>query len=68
MPSPQSIPEPVGNAGVAKLAVRDQLLTARRRRPLTEIGEDARAIADHLLYATEVRHAAHEACYGSVGT
>ena len=68
MPSPQSIPEPVGSAGVAKLAVRDQLLTARRRRPLTEIGEDARAIADHLVSAPEVRRAATVACYVSVGT
>ena len=68
MPSEQSIPEPVGNSGVAKLALRDQLLTARRRRPLAEVGEDARAIADHLLAAPEVRRAATVACYVSVGT
>ena len=68
MQSPQSLPDPVGNAGVAKLALRDQLLTARRRRPLVEIGEDARAIADHLLAAPEVRRAATVACYVSVGT
>jgi 5-formyltetrahydrofolate cyclo-ligase len=66
--SPQSLPEPVGNAEVAKLALRDQLVTARRRRPLSEIGEDARAIADHLLAAPEVRRAATVACYVSVGT
>jgi 5-formyltetrahydrofolate cyclo-ligase len=53
---------------VAKLALRDQLLTARRRRPLAEIGEDARAIADHVLAAPEVRRAATVACYVSVGT
>ena len=66
--SPQSLPEPVGDAEVAKLALRDQLVTARRRRPLSEIGEDARAIADHLLAAPEVRRAATVACYVSVGT
>ena len=66
--SPQSLPEPVGNGDVAKLALRDQLVTARRRRPLSEIGEDARAIADHLLAAPEIRRAATVACYVSVGT
>jgi 5-formyltetrahydrofolate cyclo-ligase len=68
VPSPQSLPDPVSNTGVAKLALRDQLLTARRRRPLAEVGEDARAIADHLLAAPEVRRAATVACYVSVGT
>lgn len=53
---------------VAKLALRDQLLTARRRRTLAEVGEAARAIADHLLDATEVRRAATVACYVSVGS
>lgn len=68
MQSPQSLPEPVGNSAAAKLALRDQLLTARRRRPLAEVGEDARSIADHLLAAPEVRRAATVACYVSVGT
>ena len=68
MASEQSIPEPVGNTGLAKLALRDQLLTARRRRTLAEVGEAARAIADHLLDATEVRRAATVACYVSVGS
>ena len=40
-PSPPSPP--------AKGALRDQLLTARRRRPLAEVGGRARAIAEHLL-------------------
>jgi len=66
--SPQSIPEPVGNSPLAKLALRDRLLTARRRRTLVEVGESARAIADHLLAAPEVRRAATVACYVSVGT
>jgi 5-formyltetrahydrofolate cyclo-ligase len=56
------------SSGTAKLAVRDQLLTARRRRPLTEVGEAARAIAAHLLAAPEVRRAATVAAYVSVGT
>jgi 5-formyltetrahydrofolate cyclo-ligase len=50
------------------VALRDQLLTARRRRPLLEVGEDARAIADHVLGAPEVRRAATVAAYVSVGT
>jgi 5-formyltetrahydrofolate cyclo-ligase len=51
-----------------KLALRDQLLTARGRRSLLEVGEDARAIAGHLLAAPEVRRAATVACYVSIGT
>lgn len=51
-----------------KTALRDGLLTARRRRPLTEIGEVARAIADHLLATAQVRRAATVAAYVSVGT
>ena len=54
--------------GAAKTAARDQLLTARRRRPLTEVGDAARAIAEHLLTAPEVRRAATVAAYVSVGT
>ncbi|WP_121253591.1 5-formyltetrahydrofolate cyclo-ligase [Nocardioides ferulae] len=52
----------------AKLALRDQLLTARRRRPLLEVGEAGRAIADLLLADDEVRRAATVAAYASVGT
>lgn len=51
-----------------KLALRDQLLTARRRRPLVEVGEVGRAIAAHLLAAPEVRRAATVAAYVSIGT
>lgn len=51
----------------SKIAVRDQLLTARRRRPLVEVGAAARALADALLDAPEVRRAAIVACYVSVG-
>lgn len=59
--------QPSHNSG-SKLALRDQLLTARRRRPLTEVGAAARAIADALLDVPEVRRAATVACYVSVGS
>jgi 5-formyltetrahydrofolate cyclo-ligase len=62
------LPEPGGNTALAKLALRDQLLTARRRRSLLDVGAAARAIADHLLSAPEVRRAATIACYVSVGS
>ena len=51
-----------------KLALRDQLLTARGRRSLLEVAEAARAVAEHLLAAPEVRRAATVAAYVSVGT
>ena len=54
--------------GVAKLALRDQLLTARRRLPLTVVGERARALADHLMAAPEIRRAATVATYVSVSS
>ena len=50
-----------------KLALRDQLLTTRRRRPLLEVHDDAVAIAAHLVGALEVRRAATVAAYVSVG-
>jgi 5-formyltetrahydrofolate cyclo-ligase len=52
----------------AKLALRDQLLTARRRRPLVEIGGAAQAIAERVLATSEIRRAATVAAYVSVGT
>jgi 5-formyltetrahydrofolate cyclo-ligase len=54
--------------GVTKLAVRDQLLTARKRLPLGVLGERARAIAEHLIAAPEVRRAATVATYVSVAS
>jgi 5-formyltetrahydrofolate cyclo-ligase len=51
----------------AKIALRDQLLTARRRRSLLEVGEAARAIAQHVLDLPEVRRAATVAVYVSIG-
>ena len=52
--------------GVTKLAVRDQLLAARKRMPVMVLGERARALADHVVAAAEVRRAATVAAYVSV--
>jgi 5-formyltetrahydrofolate cyclo-ligase len=49
-----------------KIALRDQIVTARRRRTLTSVVEDAQAIAEHLLALDEVRRAATVAAYVSV--
>lgn len=57
----------MNNIEAAKLALRDQLVTARGRLPLAEIAARARAIADVLLTAPEVRRAATVAAYVSVG-
>ena len=52
----------------AKLALRDQLLAGRRRLGLRELGDRARATAEHLLASSEVRRAATVAAYVSVAT
>jgi 5-formyltetrahydrofolate cyclo-ligase len=51
-----------------KLALRDQLLAARRHLPLPELGERARSMADHLMESPEVRRAATVAAYVSVSS
>ncbi|HEX5561839.1 MAG TPA: 5-formyltetrahydrofolate cyclo-ligase [Nocardioidaceae bacterium] len=51
-----------------KIALRDQLRTARKRRPLLELTEAARALADHLVATPEVGRAATVAAYVSIGT
>ena len=51
-----------------KLALRDQLLTARRHLPLTVLGERARSLADHLMEVPEVQRAATVAAYVSVSS
>jgi 5-formyltetrahydrofolate cyclo-ligase len=58
----------MSGSGTAKLARRDQLLTARNRRPLAEVAEAGASIADHLLASEPVRRAATVAAYVSVGT
>ena len=50
-----------------KIALRDQLVTARRRLNLLELHQAAEAIAGHLLTAGPVRRAATVAAYVSVG-
>jgi 5-formyltetrahydrofolate cyclo-ligase len=51
-----------------KIALRDQLVTSRRRRNLSELREAADAIARHLMDAEPVRRAATVAAYVSVGS
>ena len=56
------------SVGMRKIALRDQLLTERRRHSLPAVAADAAAIAAHLLAAEEVRRAATVAAYVSVST
>lgn len=58
--------EVAGSSTAQKVALRDQLLTARRRHPLAAAREDAEEIADHLLATPEVRRAATIAAYISL--
>lgn len=50
-----------------KIALRDQLVTTRRRHPLAQVGADAVAIAEHLLGCEPLRRAATVAAYISIG-
>lgn len=61
------LPLPPTDAAAAKTALRDQLVTARNRRPLAEVAAASAAIAEHLLAAPEVRRAASVAAYAAVG-
>lgn len=58
--------EVTGSSMAQKVALRDQLLTARRRHPLAAAREDAEQIAEHLLTTPEVRRAATIAAYISL--
>lgn len=58
--------DPVEAAQAQKVALRDRLVTARRRRSLAAAREDADAIAAHLLETPEVRRAATVAAYVSL--
>lgn len=73
-PSPEQGPGPdpahegaVDPVAVAKTAVRDRLLTTRRRRTLLERSEVATGLASVLLATPEVRRAASVAAYVGVG-
>jgi len=68
MPDPQRPGGAASSGNAAKLALRDQLLTARHRLPVAELGSAAAAIADHLLAEPEVRRAATVAAYVSVSS
>lgn len=52
---------------LAKLALRDQLLTARGRQPLADIADRAHRIADLVMALPATRHSATVAGYVSVG-
>lgn len=52
---------------LAKLALRDQLLTARGRQSVADIADRAHRIADVVMTVTATRHAATVAAYVSVG-
>lgn len=67
MHPPQAPRDGPGGGSAAKLALRDQLVAARRRIPLPDLGRHARAIAGHLLASDDVRRAATVAGYVSVG-
>ena len=58
--------ETISAAAAQKLALRDRLLTDRRRHPLAAARADAEAIAEHLLQTPEVRRAATVAAYVSL--
>lgn len=60
--------ERLDSTAARKIALRDQLTTARNRRSLLEVAESARAIADHLLATPDLRRAATVAAYVSIGT
>lgn len=64
---PGQIPSSPFDAGAAKTALRDQLVTARNRRSLTDVGLASAGLAGHLLQLPEVRRAASVAAYVAVG-
>ena len=67
MPDPQRPGGAASSGSAAKLALRDQILTARNRLAVTELGAAA-AIAGHLLAEPEVRRAATVAAYVSTAS
>lgn len=60
--------EDQSRAVAAKTALRDQLVTRRRRRGVAELSEAAERLAEHLLAAPEVRRAATVTAYVAVGS
>jgi len=70
VPPPQSRPgdPPTSSAALAKIALRDQIRTARNRLSLAELGSLSRDLADLVTARPEVRRAATIACYVSIGS
>lgn len=66
MSAPVEPPVP-SSAWAAKVSVRDQVLAARRRRPLVESVAAAEAIAAHVLEWEVVRRATTVAAYVAMG-
>lgn len=66
-PQSRSDNEPASAPAVAKIALRDQIRTSRHRRPLLEVVQAARDLADLLTARPEVRRAATVAAYVSIG-
>jgi 5-formyltetrahydrofolate cyclo-ligase len=69
VPPPQSRPDDLtpSGAAVAKIALRDQIRTARRRLSVAELGARGRDLADVVTAHPDVRRAATVAAYVSVG-
>jgi len=53
---------------VAKIALRDRIRTSRHRRPLVEVVEAGRGLAEVVTARPEVRRAATVAAYVSIGS
>jgi len=70
VPPPQSRPGDLPTAGAAgaKIALRDQIRTARNRLSVQELGSQARALAEVVTSHPDVRRAATVTAYVSVGT
>ncbi|HET8959925.1 5-formyltetrahydrofolate cyclo-ligase [Nocardioides sp.] len=68
MAEPQRPRESADGPAPAKLALRDQILTARNRLTVAELGAAGTAIAGHLLAEPEVRRAATVAAYVSTAS
>jgi len=70
VPPPQSRPDdpPTADAAGAKIALRDQIGTARNRLSVAELGELGRGLAEVVTSHPDVRRAATVTAYVSVGT
>jgi 5-formyltetrahydrofolate cyclo-ligase len=67
-PEPETGSSRAESTAARKVALRDQLVTARNRRSVLDISLAARSLAEHLLATPEVRRAATVAVYVSVST